>query len=217
VAARKRTVFPNRGIVAAARIVAVTAIGILPASASFHLFQINELYSDASGSVQFVELLEGFGGDGQNFLAGHTLSVTQATTTHTMTFPSDLPSASTARKHVLIATPAFAALGIVTPDYIIPAGFLFTSGATVNYAGVDSVGYGALPVDGVMSLNRDGTTGVNSPTNFAGQTGTINATPPAAVAGVPTLHGGAIAALSILLLVLARSQRIRARRRTGPG
>jgi hypothetical protein len=91
--------------------------------------------------------------------------------------------------HRRIATAGFAALGIVTPDYIVPAGFLFTDGATVNYAGVDSVTYGALPVDGTSSLNRSGMMGVNSPTNFAGQSGTINATPPPAAVSVPTLQG----------------------------
>jgi hypothetical protein len=201
-----------RRFVTAMLFVAVAASGIFPASASFHLFQINELYSNASGSVQFIELLEGFGANGQRFLTGHTLDVTQGTTTHTYIFPNDLPSDSTARKHVLIATPEFAALGIVTPDYIIPAGFLFINSATVNYAGVDSISYGALPADGVSSLNRDGTTGVNSPTNFAGQSGTIIAPAPpqpADPSGVPTLGNGAIAALCILLLVMALRQRSR--------
>jgi hypothetical protein len=50
--------------------VVVAASGIFPASPSFHLFQINEFYSNASGSVQFIELLEGFGANGQRFLTG---------------------------------------------------------------------------------------------------------------------------------------------------
>ena len=194
-------------------LVAVAASGIFPASASFHTFQINELYSNASGSVQFIELLEGFGVNGQQFLSGHKLSATQGSTTRTFTFPTDLPSSATAGKHVLIATPAFASLGIVTPDFIVPAGFLFTHGATVDYAGVDSVTYSALPVDGVSSLSRSGTTGVNSPTNFAGESGTIGAPPPppppSAPSAVPTLGNAAIAVLCILLLALARRRRAR--------
>jgi hypothetical protein len=191
-------------------LIAVAASGIFPASASFHTFRVNELYSNASGSVQFIELLEAFGANGQQFLSGHTLRVTQGSTVHTFTFPNDLPSGTTAGKHVLIATSAFAALGIVTPDYIVPAGFLFTNGATVDYAGVDSVTYGALPVDGVSSLDRNGTTGVNSPTNFAGQSGSISAPPPPSEPlAVPTLGNGAIVALCILVLVMALRRRAR--------
>jgi len=192
-------------------LMAVAASGIFPASASFHTFQVNELYSNASGSVQFIELLEAFGANGQQLLSGHTLRVTQGSTVRTFTFPNDLPSGATAGKHVLIATSAFAALGIVTPDYIVPAGFLFTNGATVDYAGVDSVTYGALPVDGVSSLNRNGTTGVNSPTNFAGQSGSIGAPPPppSEPLAVPTLGNGAIVALCILVLVMILRRRAR--------
>ena len=36
---------------------------------------------------------------------------------------------------------------------------------------------GQLPMDGVSSLNPDWTTGTNSPTNFAGETGSIDVTP----------------------------------------
>jgi len=214
-AIRKLNTVSTRTFVTLMLVVAFAASGIFPAFASFHTYQLNELYSNASGSVQFIELVEGSGANGQEFLAGHTLSVTQGTTTHTYTFPNDLPSSNTAGTHVLIATPAFAVLGIVTPDYIVPAGFLFTNGGTVDYAGVDSVSYSALPVDGVSSLNRSGTTGVNSPTNFAGQSGTISAPPPpppATPSAVPMLQDGAIAALCILLLVMALRQRARDRR-----
>jgi hypothetical protein len=212
---RCQTVFARR-LLAGVLALAIVAGGVSPVSATFHTFQLNELYSNASGSVQFIELLEGFGVDGQKSLTGHTLTVTQGPITHSYTFPNDLPSDATARKHVLIATPAFAALGIVTPDYIVPAGFLFINGATIDYAGVDSIAYAALPADGVSSLNRAGTTGVNSPTDFAGQTGTITAPPPpppAGPSGVPTLWSGAIAALSMLLLVMGITQRARDRRR----
>ena len=67
---------------------------------------------------------------------------------------------------------------------------------------VDSLTYPALPTNGVSSLNRSGTTGVNSPTNYAGQTGSIGpAGPPAAGFGIPTLSAAGLAALAFLLLV----------------
>jgi hypothetical protein len=194
-----------RSFVTVASTVVLAVIAIVPASASFHTFQINEIYSNRSGSVQFIELLEGFGVNGQQFLSGHTLTITQGATTHTFTFPNNLPGSTTAGAHVLIATPAFAALGIVTPDYIVPPGFLFASDATVNYAGVDSVTYGSLPADGVSSLGRSGTAGPNSPSNFAGQSGTIGPAASAAAAAVPTLWNGAVAALSVLMLIMVRT------------
>jgi hypothetical protein len=147
------------------------------AHATFHTYRISELYSNVDGSVQFIDLKEAFGFNGQNFLAGHTISVTQGQTTHTFTFPTNLPNGNTANTSVLIATPGFAQLGIVTPDYIVPEGFLFAGGGTVNYAGVDSLSYPSLPTDGVNSLYRDGTIATNLATNFAGQTGSVAAPP----------------------------------------
>jgi hypothetical protein len=181
-------------------------------SASFHTFQVNELYTNADGTIQFIELHEAFGANDEQFLSGHMISATQGATTHSFTFLNDLPNANTAGAHVLIATPAFAQLSIVTPDYIMPAGFLFVAGAsTVDYAGVDALTYPPLPTDGVRSLNRDGTTGINSPTNFAGQSGTIPAAPPppASGIGVPTLDRWGLAVLVAALLAAASLARRR--------
>ncbi|MBG9386873.1 calcium-binding protein [Caenimonas aquaedulcis] len=139
---------------------------------SFHLYQIDEIFSSADGTVQFIELAVG-NFNGEHLLAGHPISVTSNGVKHTFTFPADLPSAATANTHVLIATQGFAALGIVTPDYVVPDGFLFTAGGTINYAGVDAVTYGALPGDGSHSISDTGTVMVASPTNFHGATGQL--------------------------------------------
>jgi Ca2+-binding RTX toxin-like protein len=96
--------------------------------------------------------------------------------THSFTFPANLPSESTADTSVLIATQGFADLGIVTPNYIVPAGFLFTSGGTLNFAGADIVTYTALPTDGTHSVNRSGVVATATPTNFAGATGQLPST-----------------------------------------
>jgi len=169
---------------------------------SFHLYTINELYSNADGSIQFIEMAVD-SQDDEGFWAGHSISVTPVGTTpppvvdpfdpyntgpvapqggasHSYTFPRDLPSEATANTKVLIATQGFANLGIVSPDFIIPSGFLFTNGGTVNYAGVDVLSYAALPTDGVSSLGRSGSAAPASPTNFAG-----------ASAALPLISGGA--------------------------
>jgi len=143
----------------------------MPAHASFHLYQLVEIYSNADGSVQYFELYEPLnaGAQGQNFLAGHMVTSTGAAAYVIM---ADLPSSNTLGTHVLFATQAFANLGIVTPDYIIPAGFIPVAGGTLNYAGVSSVTFPALPADG-NAISSSGAEKPPAPTNFAGQTGTL--------------------------------------------
>lgn len=142
------------------------------ASASFHLWQLSELYSDASGTVQYIELSTF--DSGQEFLSGHAISASQDASIHTFGFPMDLPG-DTASHAFLIGTQGFANLGIVTPDYIVPNGFLFQPNGSVNFAGVDSIAYSTLPTDGVHAMNRNGNSVVNAPTNFSGATGSITA------------------------------------------
>lgn len=47
-----------------------TAAGLfsMAAFANFHTFIINEIYSNADGTIQFIELREAQGATGQNFL-----------------------------------------------------------------------------------------------------------------------------------------------------
>ncbi len=140
---------------------------------SFHTYRINEIYSSADGLVQFVEIEEAFSLNGQHRWLGHTLKVTQGNLVHS--FPlSDLISSNTRDTTVLLATQGFADLGIVTPDFILPAGFLFTSGGTLNFAeGTSTVSYGQLPADGTHSLNASGVSAVATPRNFAGAHGSL--------------------------------------------
>ncbi|SDY74466.1 calcium-binding protein [Nitrosomonas sp. Nm58] len=141
---------------------------------SFHLYRINELYSDANGVIQFIEMSVG-ADNGESFWINQTILVTQGSVTHAFRFPVNLPNTFTANTTVLIATQGFANLGVVTPDFIVPDGFLFTSGgATVDFANVDEVTYPSLPLDGIHSIDHNGTIGVNSPKNFAGVTATIH-------------------------------------------
>jgi hypothetical protein len=147
------------------------------AHASFHTFQINEIYSNADGNIQFIELREAAGASGQDFLAGHSLTSSSGGNRKTFVFPNNLPSSATAGKSVLIGTQGFAALGLVAPDYTVPDGFLFQPEGEVNYADVDTVHYTQLPGDGTTSINRNGVPQTNSPQNFAGQTATVPGAP----------------------------------------
>jgi hypothetical protein len=151
------------------------------ADAAFHLFLINKLYSSADGSVQFIELSALAGG--QQFTAGHTMTSTQGSSTKVFNVVSNLPG-DTAGRTFLIATTGFAALGIVTPDFVVPNGFLFTTNGMVNWGeGSDTFAYAALPTSGGLMLNRNGSTSANSARNFAGASGSVPSTP---TAGAPS-------------------------------
>jgi len=143
------------------------------AQAAHHLWKLDEAFSNSSGSVQFVEL--SCPATGENTVG--SFSVTSGA--NTFNFVTNLPPGSTANTWMLIATSGFQSLpGGVTPDYILPSNFFNTGGGTLNYAGIDNCAYGAVPTDGVHSLARDGSTPVNSPTNFAGQSGSVNLAAP---------------------------------------
>jgi hypothetical protein len=163
----------------------------LPAQATFHLWYINEVYSNADGTVQFIEMKAA--ASGQQFVRGHTIRSTSGSTTNSYTFPNDLPGDSAEGmgdpsgyyggyggevlyKTFLIGTQGFAALNVVAPDFVVPNNFLFPSGGTLVFGeGADTFTYGALPGDG-RSLDRNRALAQNSPLNFAGMGGTVSAT-----------------------------------------
>jgi hypothetical protein len=163
------------------------------AQATFHLWQITQLYSDPTGTVQFIELTNGIS-DGENLLMGHTIT----SNTNSYTFPNNLPF-NTANHHFLIATPGYAAItGAPAPDYLLPSNNFFSvTSDTINYAGFNMLTFtaGQLPTDGVNSLNRAYNSTIlfvaeNSPTNFAGTAGNVSPPPPQS-AFSRKVHGGA--------------------------
>jgi hypothetical protein len=182
------------------------------ARAEFHTFQIEQMYSNADGSVQFVVLHESQGMNGENFLGGQVLISTHAGVTKTFLFPQDLPggycdgyygcmSSPTAGRRVLIASQGFVALNLVPPDYIIPNGFLPVDGGTLNYAMVDQLTFASLPTDGVSALSRSGAIIPNVATNFVGYSASVVAAagvnyqglwfnPPEAGWGINFAHDG---------------------------
>jgi hypothetical protein len=147
------------------------------ASARFHLWQITELYSNADGSVQFVEAEVVNPSDNEDLTAGKVLSSNSVQ----FTIPTNLATTTTTH-FLLFATPAFASqpgCTNVAPDFTL-AGPNFMSRVAadlINFANVNNFSYtaGELPTDGVNSLNEPfnsnvRTTAANSPTNYAGQT-----------------------------------------------
>ena len=176
--------------VLAATLTAVLAIAP-SARAGHHLWNFTEMFSNASGSVQFMEL---FCPDVNEQGVGPFTITSNA---HTFSFVTNLSSTATANTSILVATTGFGGLpGGVTPDYVIPSNFFATGGGTLNYAsGVAVWNYGIVPTDGVHSLLRNGTTAVNSPKNFAGQSGSV------ALAALPMLpRWGLVLLVGALLL-----------------
>ena len=113
---------------------------------------------------------------------------------------------------MLFATPAFAALpGVPTPDYILPAGsvpFFSINGDTVSYVpyGTMTFGSGALPIDGVNSLNAGGVIAAASPRNYAGTTASINLCPLRGdMDGSGAVDGGDIAGFVRVILGAAQA------------
>jgi hypothetical protein len=161
----------------------VAALFAASASAEFHTFQIEQVFSNEDGTVQFVIMHESQGMNGEGAWAGQALTATHNGMMKTFAFTGDLTggniytgtSSPTAGKRVLIATQGFAALNIVPPDFIMPNGFIATDGVLLNYAGVDFVALQSLPTDGVNALNRSGAVVPNVATNFIGQSGSVSA------------------------------------------
>ena len=156
------------------------------AYANFHLWRIDQVYSSPDGTIQYIVLVAL--ASGQEFINGHTITVTQGPTVHSYTFTKDLSAdtasgtsggyyggGSTSYKSMLMATQGFANLGIVTPDFIMPDGFVFPKGGgTINWGGgYDTFTYTTLPVDGAMALFRAGNVAYNAPQNFEGTMGTV--------------------------------------------
>jgi hypothetical protein len=168
-----------------------------PAGASFHDWRIKEIFSNDDGTVQFIEFFTT--SPGQQFLSGHNLTATSdGGMPVSYTFPGALPvppGESTANRHFLLATSAFASLpGAVVPNFTpLPNKFFDPDAASIVFSfahGADSatVAGSLIPVDGVNSITDSVlgipfdtadtyAVGTNSPTNFAGAFGQVNAAP----------------------------------------
>ncbi|MEE9128687.1 MAG: hypothetical protein V3T84_01620 [Phycisphaerales bacterium] len=173
----------RRIVVLGAASIGLVGLAGSPAMAASHSWRINEIFSNADGTIQFIEMKECCGFDNETGLLNKW--VRSKTTRNMFIFPANLVG-PTGHKHLLLATAAFATLpGAPTPDYIIPAGFFAIEGDSIEYwfytAATLTFGPGELPTDCITSLHDGGDdpnfTGPNSPTNYADETGSINACP----------------------------------------
>ena len=157
------------------RIVFVAMLALCgDALATFHLFVIDQVFSNADGTVQYVVYVQSPPSNDEHEWMGHSLVSVHDGVTRALVYPSNLPSRLTRNKRVLVATQAFADLGLVAPDFIMPSGFLGTGSGHLKCCDDLDYAYTALPVDGKTALNaaRAGVPAVA--TNFAGATAPVS-------------------------------------------
>ena len=174
----------------------VLLCGTLPAQSGVHLWRITEIFSNADGTIQFVELTTCCGSAGGEIFVGNQ-QVRSASNPVPFVFPANLDM-TTANKHLLLGTDGYKALaGAPAVDYTIPSNFFSVNGDTLSFAVYDTMIFaaGVLPTDGTRSLNKneeDSTdtnfVALNSPTNLHERTGSVTVVsgPP----GVPDGTGG---------------------------
>jgi len=165
-----------------------------PARAAFHLWSIQEVYTNSSGTLQFIELVDSPASDPfgfQNSVNFQSINVSNlaGTQTNPYTVPASPTLAGNTLGHTLLfGTSGIQAAGAPAPDFTIPNGFLFSAGGTINFFGQNSGPYSA-PTDGILSRTWNGGDAINSPMNYAGQTGTIVPVPEPALILSPVAAG----------------------------
>lgn len=161
----------------AAYVPVLLAIVASPASAISPLTEIDQIYSNADGSVQFIVALDGGMTDcdsGEAAWAGRRLTSNGPGGQKIYVFPNDLPTCMTSGRRILIATEGFAALGLVTPDFVIPNDFLQRPAGSVAISTVAALSYTNLPTDGVRALDGFGLLVLqNRATNLAGASASV--------------------------------------------
>src|SRR5262245_12357827 len=127
-------------------------------------FQITEIYSNASGTVQYIELRALAGG--QQAVQGRSITSNDGTNANVFVLPGNLPGDTSGRR-MLLGTAGVKGAFNVTPDFQIPDAFVHVAAGTIQWAdGIDTWARPVMPTDG-QALFRNGSTGTPSPQNFA--------------------------------------------------
>jgi hypothetical protein len=148
----------------------------LPISAQLYGWSIDEIYSSADGSVQFIQLSTQ-PAPGGLLGAGYHFSTMNSSGTVSHTYSTGVRQFSGGGyQYLLFASTGFTLLpDAITPDYTFSDGFLFTPAGeltveTVSGDYISNLSYSALPTDGTQALNASGNIVPAIAENFAGQT-----------------------------------------------
>ncbi len=184
-----------------------------PAISASHQWRFSEFYSSPDRSIQFIEMQEITGSENEIQIANHWFETNSYNTNHSDLLGSNL-SFGTANKKFLVGTQSYAALiGVPVPDYIVPDAIIEPDGDVIRwwFYQVIVIPSATMPSDGVRSITvvdpslpnliPSYSVGINSPTNFAGDTGTVVL--PSAVPMSSTTGAISIAVIVALLASLA--------------
>lgn len=169
--------------------VCVALLLLLAASngrAAYHAWDINEIYSNPDGTVQFIEL-RALGGSQQFMNNAVTIRATNSTVTNIFVCNSNLPADTLGRFCIIGTSNLTTAPGGVRPDFFIPPNFIpqtngFGSAAVLFLpnsfpANIVAAVYTNLPKNGDAAIIRSGanfiTVATNSPRNFNQQSNVI--------------------------------------------
>lgn len=154
----------------------VVQVAVNPARAISPLMLIDQVYSNTSGTVQFIQVVD-FGSSDcdsrEQFWRGLRLVSSGPGPERTFVFPNDLPTCQTSGRSILIATEGFAALGIVAPDFVIPNDFVQRPAGALALPNGSRLDYTNLPTDGILALVSGGGTMPNRATNLAGASASV--------------------------------------------
>lgn len=191
----------------------------MQANAASHLWRFSEFYSSPDKQIQFIEMQEIGGSNNETGIEGHWYATNSFNQNHSQILGTPLPF-GTANKKFLVGSQSYAALpGVPAPDYIVPDGIIEPSGDTIVWWFYQTLTIppGTMPSNGTHSLHLKNPanpslgfkTGPNSPTNFAGETGTLGGAIP-----IPaTSPWGIVSSVALLLLatwaLALRSHRLR--------
>jgi hypothetical protein len=168
---------PNRGRIAT--LVAIALLGLRPTSAiaGIHTWDVGEVFSNADGTIQFVEFVEAGGGNFETGVANGSTSSNAASKSFSW---SGAPVTNTGFKRYLVGSQSFANLTGAPPvDAIMPLSvlpfFFQPASDTVNFVVYDNCVFIGVPTDGVGSRNCETNVNqtTNSPTNYAGTPGSV--------------------------------------------
>ena len=174
------------------------ALAAPSALAFFHFWRFDEIFSNADGTVQFIEMTTASSGE----IFANGVQIRSTSTGKIFTFTGPNLVGPTTNKNLLIATSGFESLPglsqtppLLIPDYTLDANFFNPAGDTLRFCTnpcdtpvinlYETRTFGAVPTDGVMSLRflPSVETAINSPKNYAGTTGSVDLTPPPMTTG----------------------------------
>jgi hypothetical protein len=191
----------------------VALLGASTAQAGIHTWRVNEVFSNADGTIQYIELLEIQPAGTGSEVGIDDSNVTSNTESHS--WMNAGVTAPTGQKHLLIATAGFAALpGAPAPDVTLPGGVVpfFSAASDVITIVPDSCTVTAAPTDGINAYdcNTQGSV-INTPTNLSGATGTVDASGPQPVPTMSLVWAGTLTLVLMSAAAWLHSQRRRLR------